>query len=167
MPPETEEEEYDLKLTNNEVKRMFKNMIRGWFGICNTHYNGFLAALLRNDIEEMNLYMNDITLSTFSFFDTGKSSSKPECFYHGFVLGLMVDLADRYTITSNRESGYGRYDIMLKPKNKEDNLNDTVRTAKEQIEKMNYAAGLISEGIPANHIRTYGFAFEGKNVLIG
>ncbi len=183
MPPETEEEEYDLKLTNNEVKRMFKNMIRGWFGICNTHYNGFLAALLRNDIEEMNLYMNDITLSTFSFFDTGKSSSKPECFYHGFVLGLMVDLADRYTITSNRESGYGRYDIMLKPKNKEDhaiiiefkvhnkkneeNLNDTVRTAKEQIEKMNYTAGLISEGIPANHIRTYGFAFEGKNVLIG
>ena len=134
----------------------------------------------------MNVYMNKVALQTISYFDTGKKPSEvaePEKFYHGFVLGLIVELADRYTVTSNRESGYGRYDIMLKPKNKEDhaiiiefkvhnkkneeNLNDTVRTAKEQIEKMNYAAGLISEGIPANHIRTYGFAFEGKNVLIG
>ena len=66
----------------------------------------------------MNAYMNRVAINTFSYFDTGKrpSGDEPERFYHGFVLGLVVDLQDRYRITSNRESGYGRYDVMLEPK---------------------------------------------------
>ena len=73
---------------------------------------------MSNDIKAMNAYMNRVALSTFSYFDTGKRPSldQPERFYHGFVLGLIVDLQDRYIITSNRESGFGRYDVMLEPK---------------------------------------------------
>ena len=70
MPPETEEEEYWLKLTNNEVKRMFQSMIKGWFRSRDAHYNDFIKALLAGDIEAMNEYMNHITLDVFSNFGT-------------------------------------------------------------------------------------------------
>lgn len=143
-------------------------------------------ALLINDIHAMNVYMNRVALSTFSFFDTGKHPSRiaePERFYHGFVLGLMIDLAKRYVITSNRESGFGRHDIMLEPQEKEDcayilefkvrdaekedTLKDTVNSALKQIEEKKYETELQNRGIPADKIRKYGFAFEGKTVLIG
>lgn len=99
---------------------MFQNMIEGWFKTYIPAYNDFVKTLLEGDIEAMNDYMNDIALETFRSFDTGvraSNRSQPERFYHGFVLGLMVDFSDRYTIISNRESGFGRYDIMLEPKN--------------------------------------------------
>ena len=67
--------------------------------------------------------MNKVALNTFSFFDSGNKPSEetePERFYHGFVLGMVVDLADRYTVRSNRESGYGRYDVMIKPLDKQE-----------------------------------------------
>lgn len=66
----------------------------------------------------MNTYMNKVALNTFSYFDTERkpAGEEPERFYHGFVLGLMVELADRYLVTSNRESGFGRYDVMLEPR---------------------------------------------------
>ena len=135
----------------------------------------------------MNAYMNEISCEIFSYFDTGKRVSKkaqPERFYHGFVLGLLVDLKGRYTITSNRESGYGRYDIMLEPVNKEQDdaiiiefkvfnakkektLEETVASAHAQIEQKQYEENLIAKGISKDKIRKYGFAFEGKNVLIG
>lgn len=186
---ETGEEEYDLKLTNKEVKIMFRNMIAGWFrNHANPPYHGFTRAMLSGQLVEMNRYMNDIALATFSFFDSGGKPSKitePERFYHGFVLGLMVDLEERYVITSNRESGYGRYDVMLKPKewktgenpaiimefkvhdpDAEATLRDTADAALKQIEEKAYAAALLAEGIPKEYIRIYGFAFEGKKVLI-
>ena len=181
-----EEVEYELTLTNYEVERMFYNMVRGWFQDSRADYNDFVQALLLGDKKAMNAYMNRVALNTFSYFDTGKrpSGEEPERFYHGFVLGLIVDLQKRYVITSNRESGFGRYDVMLEPKNPqmddaiilefkvhdpddEETLKDTVQEALEQIERKQYAAQLVSRGIPREHIRSYGFAFQGKHVLIG
>ena len=184
--PEGTQPQYELALTNFEVRLMFQNMISSWFSEVQTDYNDFVQALLLGDKKAMNAYMNRVALNTFSYFDTGKrpSGEEPERFYHGFVLGLIVDLQKRYVITSNRESGFGRYDVMLEPKNPqmddaiilefkvhdpddEETLKDTVQEALEQIERKQYAAQLVSRGIPKEHIRSYGFAFQGKHVLIG
>lgn len=182
----TEEAEYKLTLTNYEVERMFYGMVRNWFQESRSDYNDFVQALLDGDRKAMNAYMNRVALNTFSYFDTGNrpSGEEPERFYHGFVLGLIVDLQNRYVITSNRESGFGRYDVLLEPKNcsKDDaiilefkvydpdgekTLEDTVKDVLNQMEEKKYAAQMTSKGIPENHIRKYGFAFCGKKVLIG
>ena len=173
-------------LTNHEVTLMFEKMIDDWFAEFTPAYNRFIKALLADDKNAMNVYMNQVAFTTFSYFDTGKHPSEkaePERFYHGFVLGLMVDLADRYSIASNRESGLGRYDVVLEPlqdtddviilefkvrnPNDEASLADTVQEALGQIERMKYSAALVSKGIAPERIRMYGFAFEGKTILIG
>lgn len=177
---------YHLKITNLETAGMFSNMFRGWFRSSSANYNGFVKALLAGNVKEMNLYMNEVALATFSSFDSGKESSErrqPERFYHGFVLGLLVELRESYLVKSNRESGYGRYDVMLIPKEKQNDaivmefkvfdkesekkLEDTVQAALKQIEDKFYDEELISQGIVKERIRHYGFAFEGKKVLIG
>lgn len=178
-------QEYELELTNFEVGAMFRNMVRKWFSRAAGGYNAFIKALLHDDVKGMNLFMNKIAMATFSYFDTGKNPSEeePERFYHGFVLGLMVELADQYVLTSNRESGFGRYDVMLVPRRpgdvgiiiefkvqdkiEETNLSKTVNAALKQIEEKEYGTMLTVKGVPKEKIRTYGFAFCGKKVLIG
>ena len=180
--------QYTLALTNLEVKKLFHKMIKGWFGDnAQLPYNDFIKALILDDVDSMNEFMNRIALCSFSNFDTAKGVSgndAPERFYHGFVLGLMVELAGRFRIMSNRESGFGRYDIMLVPLDqekdnayiiefkvhkpaKEKGLEETVKHALNQIEEKQYAVQLISEGMRPDQIRKYGFAFAGKTCLIG
>ena len=156
--PEGKRPRYELALTNLEVRLTFLNMVRDWFSPVETDYNDFIRAMLQDNLEEMNGYMNRVALNTFSYFDAGRSSSgeESERFYHGFVLGLVVELRDRYYITSNRESGFGRYDVLFEPKNpkendaiilefkvfnprKESSLEETVEAALKQIEDRRYA----------------------------
>lgn len=177
---------YILKTTNQEVDLMFRNMIKDWFADSEI-YNAFVKALLRGDTEEMEAYLNELSLEVFSCFDTGNRPSKkqqPERFYHGFVLGLLVELRGRYQLSSNQESGLGRYDVSLIPiKNnndpaiilefkvfnpkKEKTLEDTVTSALKQIREKAYDKNLLSRGIAPTRIRHYALAFHGKEVLIG
>ena len=178
---------YRLHITNFETKAMFRRMVSGWFASVKSNYNDFIKYMLQGNIKAMNTYMNRIALATFSYFDTGKNPSaynEPERFYHGFVLGLTMDLRGEYIITSNRESGFGRYDVIIEPKDiskhdaiimefkvhdsdDEKDLKETVASAIQQINDMDYASGLTEKGIPMERIKKYGFAFEGKKVLIG
>lgn len=177
---------YELALTNQEVKMLFEDMVEGWFSDETVPYNDFLKAFLAKDLDYMNEYMNRVAEATFSTFDTGRNPSDDtnlERFYHGFVLGLIVELAGKYRVTSNRESGFGRYDVMLEPlektkaafvlefkvfnPRKEKTLEDTVANALQQINEKDYDCELLSRGIQKENIFHYGFAFEGKKVLIG
>ena len=177
---------YHLSITNLETRSMFSNMFKGWFRGSASNYNAFVSALVQGDVDAMNEYMNDVALTTISSFDVGTHRSgkaHPERFYHGFVLGLMVEQSENYEIRSNRESGFGRYDIMMIPKKnnlpaiviefkvynprREQTLEDTVQTALKQIEEKSYDTELMARGIEKDRIRHYGFAFDGKRVLIG
>ena len=179
--------QYALAVTDREGKMLFEDMVEGWFSDENIPYNEFIKALLVNDVDYMNEYINRVSQAIFSTFDTGKNPSdtaaNPERFYHGFVLGLIVELEGKYRISSNRKSGFGRYDVMLEPMDKNENayilefkvfnprkekkLEDTVLNALDQIQEKDYDRELLARGIDSGKIYHYGFAFHGKNALIG
>ena len=187
----TGEQKYELSLTNLEVRVMFQKLIKGWFMTGDDSSNEFISALIDGDLEAMNYYINEVTLNVFSSFDvTGKDESRirPENFYHGFVLGLMAGQRNNYIIKSNRESGFGRYDVMMIPKHStneagkklpaivlefkvkrdsEKSLEEAVEVAHKQIEEKRYDEEILTLSIEKERIRHYGFAFEGKKVLIG
>ncbi len=185
---------YTLSITNFEAKRMFCKMVRDWFkNDTEVYYNEFIKALLNGNVKKMNTFMNKVALNTFSSFDSGNKPSEQaetERFYHGFVLGMVVNLSDAYKVRSNRERGknepcsFGRYNVMIEPLDKtrkafilelkvldpdedEKSLEDTLVNARTQIEEKQYEAELISAGFATDQIRKYGFAFRGKECLIG
>ncbi|MBQ9211403.1 MAG: AAA family ATPase [Clostridia bacterium] len=175
---------YTLTITNREVRKMFEDLITEWFEESEA-LPEFVRAMLQGNVTDMNRYMNDVALSVFSSFDSGTKPSEktPERFYHGFVLGLLVDQAPEYDLKSNRESGYGRYDVVLEPKaisrpavimefkvldaeGGEKSLADTAENALRQIDENKYETDLINRGIPPENILKYGLAFQGKKCLI-
>ncbi len=176
--------ECDVSVTNKEVMSMFETQILGMFENGSVYYNEFINAMLKQDTNEMSDILLDITYTSMSYFDLGNQPAKrvPENFFHGLVLGLIVSLKDRYRIVSNRESGRGRYDIALYPRQKnldayimefkvcdektENGLEQTAANALRQIEEKNYEADLLAAGISKAKICKLGFAFQGKEVLV-
>ena len=182
------EDIYELQIVNHEVMVMFRNMVEGWFTSKTSKYSKLIKSFLEGKTEDLNEYMNILTCSLISSFDTARNEDDflaPEKFYHGFVLGLLVELRERYSVKSNRESGFGRYDVMLIPKDKmkdkafiiefkvvnrnrgEKSLEDALKNALKQIEENRYEQNLTDMNVPKENIVKYGFAFEGKRVLIG
>lgn len=178
-----QDDRYEIRLTNREVQEAFYKLVKKWFAKSYDEYTDFIRMLLNGNLEGMQRYMEKVTMQTFSYFDVGNASTesdKAEQFYHGFTLGLIADLNRTHILTSNRESGFGRYDVSVEPMDKtkdgmiiefkvfdpkkEQNLTDTAQRTLEQIEHMNYEADLRARGV--RNIRKYGFAFRGKEVLI-
>ena len=169
---------YKVKIPNYEIKFLFQNIIREWFNdkVIGNNLNTILKDLVTLNLEEFEEKFKQLVIEMFSFMDVGKNTA--ENFYHAFVLGMLVGLKDSYYVKSNRESGFGRYDIMLEPKDKNENsfvmefkvykeekektIEDTIENAKKQIEERKYAEDLEERGY--TKITKMVFAFKGKEV---
>ncbi|XME03817.1 AAA family ATPase [Lachnospiraceae bacterium C1.1] len=173
---------YRLRLTNFEVKSCFNLMVERWFENAGENYSYFVKALLECNIDDMMDTLTEICESMISSFD-GSGKSAPENFYHGLVIGLLVELRNSYEVKSNRESGLGRYDVMLRPKDKNNNaiiiefkskrrsekdksLEELADKALKQIEDKKYEQELLSAGYSEDKIKKLAFVFEGKELLI-
>ena len=189
MPEFPETTPRRLRLTNKEVRVCFDRMVSGWFSPARVRYGQFARALLEGDARVATRCLAEVTRACVSSFDAGthpSGASEPERLYHGLVLGLLAHLRGRWSVESNRESGFGRYDVALVPTDgttgtdpavvmefkvfddwDEETLADTVDRARRQIDEKGYVAGLVERGIAPERIRAYGIAFRGKEVLVG
>ncbi len=168
-----------LQIPNFEVLTLYKKIIVSWFkdNIGNEKFLFMLKSLISGDMETFELLLGECITKSVSYFDIGNESEK---FYHAFVLGMLISLNEDYEISSNRESGYGRYDIMLKPKKntlpgiiiefkkvntvRNETLEIAVKKALEQIEQKKYKQQLLELNI--KDIMEVGIAFEGREVLV-
>lgn len=169
---------YKVKIPNNEIKELFRSIVRNWFNdkVIGNDLRSILKDLLTLNLKEFEKKFDVLVREMFSFMDVGENTA--ENFYHAFVLGMLVGLRDTYYVNSNRESGYGRYDIMLEPKDKtansfimefkvlenkeEKTIEDTIENAKKQIEEKKYEENLQERGF--ENITKMVFAFKGKEV---
>lgn len=169
-----------LRIPNIEVGELYRTMILDWFKISihEPKYRMLLSSLIGGDVETFSQLFKEFMLSSVSVFDVPAEDS--EKIYHAFILGMLIGLRDNYEVKSNRESGLGRYDVMLIPKNRQDlgiimefkkvgifeeiDLEIAVNSALKQIEDKQYAQELLDRGV--HRILYLGFAFKGKQVLI-
>ena len=169
---------YTMAIVNLEVKEMIQTLIKKWFKTKAGYstYNAFINHLVECNEKGMQEKLSILSRELLGIHD-------PEQFYHGFVLGIVASLSDRFAIESNRESGYGRYDIMLEPLDKttdygiviefkvfnpekEKELDGTCARALKQIEEKQYVTELVKRGIPENRIGKFGIGYKGKEVLV-
>ena len=171
---------YKVKLPNREIKELFRGIVEGWFRnkVIGNDLNSILKDLITLNIKEFEKKFRVLVKEMFSYMDVGENTA--ENFYHAFVLGMLVGLKDTYYVNSNRESGYGRYDIMLEPKDKNGNsfimefkvlddmeektIEDTIKNAKKQIEEKGYEENLKERGF--KNITKMVYAFKGKEVKL-
>ncbi len=171
---------YKVKLPNREIKELFRGIVEGWFRnkVIGNDLNSILKDLITLNIKEFEKKFRVLVKEMFSYMDVGENTA--ENFYHAFVLGMLVGLKDTYYVNSNRESGYGRYDIMLEPKDKNGNsfimefkvlddmeekmIEDTIKNAKKQIEEKGYETNLKEKGY--TNITKMVYAFKGKEVKL-
>ena len=169
---------YKVQLPNNEIKLLFREIIRDWFSnkVIGNDLNSIMKDLVTLNLSEFEKKFRILTTQMFSYMDVGQNTA--ENFYHAFVLGMLVALKDTYYVNSNRESGMGRYDIMLEPKDKDGNsfimefkvledmeestIEETIENAKKQIEEKHYEENLKERGF--TNITKIIFAFSGKEV---
>ena len=167
---------YKVKIPNYEIKFLFQSIIRDWFNdkVIGNNLNTILKDLVTLKLDEFEKKFKVLVTQMFSYMDVGENTA--ENFYHAFVLGMLVGLKDSYYVKSNRESGYGRYDIMLEPKDKNGNsfimefkvleneeektIEETIENAKKQIEERKYEEDLQERGY--TNITKMVFAFKGK-----
>ena len=174
------EQIYRVKLPNYEIKLLFQQIINDWFRnkVIGNDLKSILKDLITLNLKEFEKKFRVLVKEMFSYMDVGENTA--ENFYHAFVLGMLVGLKDTYYVNSNRESGYGRYDIMLEPKDKSGNsfimefkvlddmeektIEDTIKNAKKQIEEKGYESNLREKGY--TNITKMVYAFKGKEVKI-
>ncbi len=169
----------ELASPNQEITALYRDIIRGWLSepLGYTQYLEFLLSLTEGRVEEFADRLQRYLIQTLSIFDT--TGREPGKFYHGFVLGMMVTLSETHEIKSNYESGYGRYDVMLIPKDREQlgiilefktvrekktPLKKAAQDALQQIIQRQYAAQLHQQGI--HNILQMSLAFRGKQVFV-
>ena len=167
---------YKVKLPNYEIKLLFQDIVRNWFKdkVQGNDLRSILKDLVELNLEEFEMKFTVLVREMFSYMDVGENTA--ENFYHAFVLGMLVGLKDTYYVNSNRESGFGRYDIMLEPHDKsknsfimefkavnglrENTIEEAIENAKKQIEEKGYESNLQERGY--TNITKMVFAFKGK-----
>ena len=175
-----EERLYKVALPNNEIKDLFRGMVREWFinKVEGENLRSILNDLVNLKLEDFERKLKKLVIEMFSYFDVGENTA--ESFYHAFILGMLVGLKDSYYVKSNRESGYGRYDIMLEPKEKdkssfimefkitkemeEKEVKAKIKEAKDQIKNKKYEQELKERGFTT--ITKMVFVCNGKEIEI-
>jgi hypothetical protein len=171
---------YNLSIPNREVRSLYKNIIENWFlnTITKNNYDIMLKSLITGDIKTFGKLLKLFVLKSISYFDVG--GYEGEKVYHAFVLGMLISLNDSHEVISNRESGYGRYDVMIIPKDisrlgiviefkkldpdDEETLEETADMALKQIKEKKYATALEARGV--KNIKEIGIVFKGKELYI-